>query len=109
MEEFIYGVKATSSSEVSWSWIEDYEFLEEHKVFYAIPWILPVGPDLGSQHINIDRAKAAGLTFRPIAVTAVETLEWYNSLPAEVRAEPPMAITPEHEAEVLRAWKARSG
>ena len=107
MEEFVYGMRAATSSEVSWTWIEDYEFLQQHRVLYAIPWILPVGNDLGSQRINIDRAKAAGLSFRPIARTAMDTLEWYYSLTPEEQSRPPMAITPEHEVEVLAAWKAR--
>lgn len=109
MEEFVYGVKSTTSSEVTWTWIEDYEFLEEHQVFGAIPWLLPVGKDFGSQRINIDRAKAAGLTFRPIAVTASETLEWFNTLSEAEKSDPPMTITPEREIELLEAWKARSG
>ena len=109
MEEFVYGVRATSSSDVTWTWIEDYEFLTEHEVYYAIPWLMPTGDNLGSQRINIDRAKATGLTFRPIAITAQETLEWYHSdaLTDEERATPPMTLTPEREAEVLAAWKAR--
>jgi 2'-hydroxyisoflavone reductase len=108
MEEFVYGMRAATSSDVTWVWIQDYDFLVENGVFYAIPWILPVGNDLGSQTINIDRAKAAGLTFRPIALTAMETLEWYYSLPEEKRANPPMAIPPEKESEILAAWKART-
>jgi 2'-hydroxyisoflavone reductase len=109
MQEFVYGMRAATSSEVTWTWIEDYYFLTEHEILVAIPWILPVGDNLGSQRINIDRAKAAGLTFRPVALTAMETLDWYYSdaLTDEERADPPMALTPEREAEVLRAWKAR--
>jgi 2'-hydroxyisoflavone reductase len=107
LEEFVYGVRATTSSRVTWTWIEDYDFLEEQGVFFAIPWILPTGNNLGSQRINVDRAKAAGLNFRPIAVTAMETLDWYNSLSLEERSNPPMAITPKKEAAVLAAWKAR--
>jgi len=107
MEEYIYGIRAATSSDVTWTWIEDYQFLEENQVFYAIPWILPTGPNLGSQTINIDRAKAAGLTFRPVALTAMDTLEWYYTLPEEQQSNPPMAISPEKEAEVLSAWKAR--
>jgi 2'-hydroxyisoflavone reductase len=78
----------------------------ENEVFYAIPWILPMGDDLGSQTINIDRAKAAGLAFRPVAITAMETLDWYYSLPIEKQSDPPMAITTAKEAEVLAAWNA---
>ena len=109
MQEFVYGMRAATSSEVTWTWIEDCDFLREHRISYAIPWILPMGDNLGSQRINIDRAKAAGLTFRPIARTAMDTLEWYYSdaLTDEERAKPPMAITPEREVETLAAWKAR--
>ncbi len=111
MEEFVHGVRATSAAEVSWNWVDDYDFLEEHGVYAAIPWVLPTGNDLGSQRINIDRAKAAGLSFRPIAATATDTLEWYHSdaLTDEERTTPPMAILPEREVEILAEWKARQG
>lgn len=111
MEEFVYGVRATSSADVSWTWIDDYEFLAESRVYFAIPWILPVDDNLGSQRIDVRRATAAGLTFRPIAVTAMDTLEWYHSdaLSDEDRATPPMAIPEERERAVLEAWHARSG
>jgi 2'-hydroxyisoflavone reductase len=111
LEEFVYGVRATSSAEVAWTWIEDYDFLRENQVVWAIPWIMPVDDNLGSQRIDISRAKAAGLEFRAIAVTAMDTLEWYHSdaLTDEQRTNPPMVILPEKEEEVLAAWKARSG
>ena len=107
LEEFVHGMRAATSSEVSWTWIEDHDFLTEHQLTYAIPWILPVGENLGSLRIDIDRAKAAGLAFRPIARTAMDTLEWHRTLTDEERASPPMSITPAREAEVLAAWKAR--
>jgi 2'-hydroxyisoflavone reductase len=110
LQEFVYGMRATTSSEVTWTWVEDYDFLIGHGIDYAIPWVMPVGNNLGSQRIAIDRAKAAGLTNRPIAVTAMETLAWYYSdaVTDEQRANPPMVITPEREAEILAAWKART-
>ncbi|MDP2957767.1 MAG: NAD-dependent epimerase/dehydratase family protein [Longimicrobiales bacterium] len=111
MEEFVYGMRATTSAEVRWTWIEDYEFLQEHKFTGAIPWILPAGDYLGSQSIDNSRAKAAGLTFRPAAVTAMDTLAWFHSdaVTDEERASPPMALSPEREAELLDAWKRRQG
>ncbi len=111
MEEFVYGMRATSSADVSWTWIDDYEFLREHGFTVAVPWIMPTGNDLGSQRIDSSRAKESGLTFRPIAVTATDTLEWYHSdaLTDEQRANPPMAISPEREAEMLTAWRVRRG
>jgi 2'-hydroxyisoflavone reductase len=108
MEEFVYGMRAATSSDVTWTWIQEYEFLVAHQVFFAIPWILPLENNLGSQTINIDRAKEAGLRFRPVALTAMETLEWYYSLSEENQSNPPMAISPEKETEVLAAWKARA-
>lgn len=111
MEEFVYGMRAATSSEVTWTWIEDYDFLKENRLLFAIPWILPLDDNLGSQRIDITRAKGVGLSFRPIALTAMDTLEWYHSdaLTDEQRANPPMMISPEKEKEVLAAWNARGG
>ena len=111
MEEFVYGMRATTSAEVRWTWVEDYAFLQEQEFTAAIPWILPVGDYLGSQSIDNSRAKAAGLTFRPLAVTAMDTLAWYHSdaVTDEERTNPPMALSPEREVELLNVWKRRQG
>jgi len=108
MEEFVYGVRAGTSSEVTWTWIEDYDFLVEQKLQFAIPWLM-LSPDyVGSAQINIDRAKAAGLDFRPLGLTVMDTLEWWHSdaVPPERKANPRFVLTPEREAEILAAWKA---
>ena len=58
--------------------------------------------------INIQRAVAKGLTFRPLAVTARDTLAWFKAQPPE-RQKLKAGITAEREAEVLAAWhKAKS-
>jgi len=109
MEEFLYGMKATTSVPSSFTWIEDYDFLEEHDVSWAIPWIIAAGQNLGSQRMDCARARAAGLTFRSLAETATDTLAYWNSdvVGVEGRAAARMAVSPEKEAEVLAAWKAR--
>ncbi|MFC1543753.1 epimerase [Gemmatimonadota bacterium] len=88
----------------------DEEFLQEQKVLGFINGfggtVVRDPEKAGWNQYNIDRALAAGLTFRPIAVTARDTLEWYNSLPEEDRARR-NSFTPEREAEVLAAWHAR--
>ena len=60
---------------------------------------------------KIDKALAAGLTFRPLAVTAKETLEWNKTRPeAELQALAEggrAGISAAREAEVLAAWKAK--
>ena len=107
MEEYVHGMRAASSAEVRWTWIEDYAFLKEHELRFAIPWIMADGDYVGSQSVDNGRARAAGLTFRPLAVTALDTLAWFDTLSDEERAAPPMALSPEREAAILAAWKAR--
>jgi 2'-hydroxyisoflavone reductase len=109
MEEFIYGMRASSAAQLSWTWVDDYEFLQEHRVTVAIPWLLPLDDHLGSQRIDISRAVAHGLLYRPMAVTALDTLEWWHSdaLTDERRANARFVLSPEREAEILAAWNAR--
>jgi 2'-hydroxyisoflavone reductase len=52
------------------------------------------------------RALATGLTFRPLATTARDTLAFWNALPAARRAQPRAGISPEREAAALEAWRA---
>lgn len=106
MAEFVYGVRAVTTSEVRWTWIPDYDFLKARGLLYAIPWIMPVGDELGSLRIDVSRAVAHGLTYRPLAETAGDTLAWWYSdavLP-ERRAGPRFVLDPQEEAEILQAW-----
>jgi 2'-hydroxyisoflavone reductase len=109
MEEFAYGMRATTSAELSWAWIQDYEFLQEHRLTFAIPWLMPVDDHVGSQRIDVSRAVASGLVYRPMAETAMDTLEWWlsDAVTDERRADPRFVLTPEREQEILEAWKAR--
>jgi 2'-hydroxyisoflavone reductase len=111
MEAFMYGMRATTSSVLSFTWIEDYAFLQEQRLTFAIPWLMPVDDHVGSQRIDVSRAVAHGLTYRPMAVTAMDTLDWWHSenVSDERRAAPRFVLTPEREAEILAAWKARTG
>ena len=54
-------------------------------------------------------AVAAGLTFRPLGVTARDTLEWDKARPAEERANRRFGMSREREREVLDAWHASQG
>ncbi|MCZ6917128.1 MAG: NAD-dependent epimerase/dehydratase family protein [Gemmatimonadetes bacterium] len=110
MAEFVYGVRACFSTSLSFTWIEDYEFLMEHRLRYAIPWVMPVENALGQAQINIDKALAAGLTFRPLATTTTDVFDWWYSdaVDEEHRQNPRFVLTPERDAEILAAWKARA-
>jgi 2'-hydroxyisoflavone reductase len=86
------------------------DFLEHQKVspWSDMPVWVPAGGDsAGFSRRKNARAIAAGLTFRPLAGTAADTLAWWKSLPAERRTKLRAGIAPEREAQVLQAWKAR--
>ncbi|HEY6189287.1 MAG TPA: NAD-dependent epimerase/dehydratase family protein [Pyrinomonadaceae bacterium] len=109
MAEMLYGIKAVTTSDARFTWI-DADFLEAQKVrpWGDMPvWIPPRGGEVGFARINIQRALAKGLTFRPLADTARDTLVWYKSLPAERRAKMGAGLTAQRETEVLAAWHAR--
>jgi len=65
-------------------------------------WLPPNGPTAGFLRRSNAKAVAAGLTFRPLSMTAKDTLDWHKTRPeAERQATLQGAI-----AEVLAAWKA---
>ncbi|GAA3679274.1 NAD-dependent epimerase/dehydratase family protein [Nonomuraea antimicrobica] len=63
-------------------------------------------PYIGTWRVDSARARAAGLTCRPLADTVADTWEWLNhagpALNNERAAE--LGITPEREAAILAAW-----
>jgi 2'-hydroxyisoflavone reductase len=107
--EMVYGIRAATTERVDWVWIPDYDFLQSQRLGAMVPWVMPRGNSLGHTRVNYEKAVANGLTFRPLAVTTRDTLEWWNSsaVPAERRASPRFALTTEREAAIIAAWKAR--
>ncbi|MER9438695.1 NAD-dependent epimerase/dehydratase family protein [Mesorhizobium sp. M0618] len=113
MTDFLTGVRASlgvSENDVRFTWIDDYDFLEENGVDEVVPWVPLCGDALGSASINFDKALRSGLTHRPLAETVRDTLAWWNSsaVPPGRRAKPDFALTPEKEEGMLAAWKART-
>jgi 2'-hydroxyisoflavone reductase len=109
MAELLYGIRAVTSTEASFTWVPT-EFLAEMGVrpWGHMPvWIPPEGTQAGASQFDISPEVDAGLTFRPLAETARDTLEYHLSRPAERQAELRAGISPEREAEVLAAWRAR--
>lgn len=98
---------ASAPSTVTWV---PAEFLEAQRVsaWQDMPvWIPPQGEYAGFGRLDTRKAQAAGLTYRPLDVTAADTLAYWRSLPAERRARPKAGLSPQREAEVLKAWHAR--
>ncbi len=98
------GIKNALKSDANFTWVSE-EFLTEQKVQ---PWSdMPVwaGKDDAVARTNIDRALSNGLTFRPLEVTARDTLAWFKSLPQDRQSHPKAGLSSQREAEVLAAWK----
>jgi len=86
-------------------------FLEAHKVspWSDLPvWVPGQGDTAGFARRDIGKALAAGLTYRPLTVTASETLAWFRTLPADRQANLKAGLKPPREAELLSAWKAKA-
>lgn len=110
--EFLHGCKAAIRTDVSFTWVAE-DFLEKQKVrpWRELPnWI----PEKALAWVNVRKAIAAGLAFRPICDTIRDALAW--ELKQKAAAEKAVAdgaegarpwrwaMTPAREAEVLKAW-----
>ena len=94
-------------AKVTYTFVDDYDFLAAHKIDEAIPWALLKGNDDGMMSVKNARAVGAGLTFRPLATTLKDTLAWWPTVPETRRAKPRFTITPEIEEKALADWHAR--
>lgn len=109
--EFLYGIRATTSADVRFTWV-DTPFLLAQKVrpWADIPiWYPPIGDHKGNGLISPKRAIAAGLTYRPLAETARDTRLWFESLgtPWDQSDRHP-GLTSSREAELLGLWRQRA-
>lgn len=89
------------------TWIPE-SFLEAQGVapWSDLPAWIPGDPLM---FVDVRDAVAAGLTYRPLSVTARDTLEWDRARPAEERANRRFGMSREREREVLDAWSAAQG
>lgn len=100
MAGMLHGMRAITSTPVEFHWV-DKAFLRANNVqpYSDMPiWI----PDDPFSTIPTERSVAAGLTYRPLATTARDTLDWHLSRGAAVE----FGISREREADVLEAWRA---
>lgn len=109
MGEMLGGIRSVMSTDAYLTWV-DAPFLEAEKVrpWADMPvWIPPVADYRGFAQRDIRRAIAKGLTFRPLAVTARDTLDFYNAEPEERREKLRAGLASAREKEVLAKWHAR--
>ena len=109
--EMLYGIAAVVTTPLTWTWI-DREFLAARQVraYQEMPvWRPPTPGYEGFARFDLTREVAAGLTFRSLSDTALATLAYHHSRPAERQATLRAGLRPEREVEVLREWHQLRG
>lgn len=103
-DELIDACRSDAAVELVWI---DGDFLLEHEVgeWMELPLWLHSPDDAGMLSVDASRAAAAGLTTRPVAESARDTLEWVRS--GEAPIEPPAGLDREKEQQVLDAWLSK--
>lgn len=111
--EMLHGVKAVTTAGAQFTWVP-WDFLQQQGVRPwrdMTVWQPPYGRTAGYQRRDASKALGKGLTFRPLAVTAKDTLDWHKTRPAEEQAATLAGqingIGLKREAEVLAAWHAK--
>jgi 2'-hydroxyisoflavone reductase len=111
MRQMLSGIGSAIHADFRPIWVVS-DFLEAEKVeaWSDMPvWVPGQGNTAGFARRSIRKALTAGLTFRPLATTASDTLTWFKQQPAERQAKLKAGLTPAREEEVLSKWKAKVG
>jgi 2'-hydroxyisoflavone reductase len=109
MKEMLTGIAAAIQSDARLTWVPA-KFLESEKVdaWSDMPvWVPGQDDSAGFARRSIAKALGAGLTFRPLATTATDTLAWFKAQPAERQAKLQAGLTSTREEEVLSKWKSQ--
>ena len=101
------GIKDAEKANANFVWVNE-DFLTQQKVEAWSDMPVWTGKDSGLARTKIDKALAKGLTFRPLADTARDTLTWFKTLPQERQSKMRAGLTAQRETEVLDAWKKKA-
>ena len=111
MHQFIFGAHAAFSSPANFIAVNDYDFLLQHQVPYAVPWIMPTGENWGSARVSNLKAGKNGLSYTPLAQSVHDIHEWWYSDAVEPerreRMENGEKSLMAREKEILTRWKTR--
>ena len=104
MGEMLEQIGTIASNPHELTWVpEDFLQAQEVAPWSDLPAWIPGDPLM---FVSYQPSVDAGLTFRPLAVTARDTLEWDKTRPAEERENRRFGMSREREREVLDAWHA---
>ncbi len=104
MGDMLEQIGTVASRAFELTWVPE-DFLEAQGVS---PWSdLPAWiPGDALMFVTVQQALDAGLTYRSVAATTRDTLEWDATRPPEQRANRRFGWSRERELEVLEAWRA---
>ena len=111
LRSFVYGAHAAFNTKVNFIHMDDPEFLREHNVNFAGPWVMPNEKTKGIAAASNRRALKTGITYRPHSTTVKDLFDWWYS----------DAVTPERrekfesneygiqfrQDDLIRKWRAR--
>jgi 2'-hydroxyisoflavone reductase len=106
----LMGIGVALAVQPQLTWVPS-TFLEEQHIqpWSDLPvWVPGKGEDAGFATRSIRKALKAGLTFRALATTSVDTLAWFRQQPTERQGKLKAGLTPERESAALAAWKNRA-
>ena len=108
MAQVLSACREASQSNARFTWV-DGAFLLENDVepWSDMPLWLAGEEAVGFGSINVEKALAAGLRFRPLVETARDTQEWARERPGDHAWQ--AGLSAEREAELLQAWWEREG
>jgi 2'-hydroxyisoflavone reductase len=110
MNDVLHASREISHSDASFTWASEEFLLRENVAAWSeMPFWLPeeAAPrSRGLLFVNVDKAIAAGLNFRPLKETISDTLTWYQT--ARANEEMKAGILPEKELGLLRKWHERT-
>jgi len=100
MRQFLEECRSASGSDTRFVWVDEAFLADILEEVNFQPWV----PDeyAGMRAANCNKAFAAGLTFRPLADTARDTLAWKAT--SSIKDEMRSGLKPEQEQELLQKW-----
>ncbi len=109
LAEMLGAIRGAMTTDAYLTWV-DADFLAEQKVrpWGDMPvWMPPKGETTAFMRRSVKRALEKGLTYRPLSLTAKDTLDFYDSEPDDRKAKLRAGLDPAREKEVLSLWHAK--
>jgi 2'-hydroxyisoflavone reductase len=110
MHDMLRKIALAIHSEAQLTWVPT-DFLDSQQVspWTDMPvWVPGSGDSAGFARRKIAKAKTAGLFYRNLANTAMDTLQWFRQQPEERQAALKAGVSADREAQLLGLWKSRT-